>query len=365
MVQLTVEQRTFIIITFFQTRSLQRTRESFRGRFPDRQPPALKTIWANVRKFSQHGTTLNRNKGNSGRSRTGRSEANIEAARQRLADHPTGTSARRNGVGLPSATFNRITRLDLNMHPYRMHIRHQLLPRDYARRMQFARWLVDHYERNEDFLRPFVIGDEAAFAMNGQVNTHNVREYAVAGQPREFNYKVNISREKLTVWIGLCGSGQIIGPFFFERNVTGQIYLQMINNDVVPQLQQHFQRQIEGVFRNLWWVQDGAPAHRLIAVRDRLRELFGHRVIALNHNVEWPPRSPDLTPCDFFLWGYLKNKVYTSPPHDLNDLQNRIRHEVEALRNNPALIRRTFQAMRRRCQLCIERDGGHVEGIGA
>jgi hypothetical protein len=112
-------------------------------------------------------------------------------------------------------------------------------------------------------------------------------------------------------------------------------------------------------------VQDGAPAHRLIAVGDRLRELFGHRVIALHHQVEWPPRSPDLTPCNFFLWGYLKNKVYTSPPRDLNDLQNHIRHEVEALRKNPALIRRTFQAMRRRCQLCIDRDGGHVEGIGA
>lgn len=95
----------------------------------------------------------------------------------------------------------------------------------------------------------------------------------------------------------------------------------MINDDVVPQLEQYFRRQIGGVFRNLWWVQDGAPAHRLIAVRDRLRELFGHRVIALYEDVEWPPRSPDLTPCDFFLWGYLKNKVYTSPPNDLNDLQ--------------------------------------------
>ena len=57
----------------------------------------------------------------------------------------------------------------------------------------------------------------------------------------------------------------------------------------------------------------GPPAHRLDAVRERLRELFGQHVIALYHNVEWPPRSPDLTPCDFFLWGYLKSKVYTSP----------------------------------------------------
>ena len=61
----------------------------------------------------------------------------------------------------------------------------------------------------------------------------------------------------------------------------------MVHNDLVRQLQQHFQMQMggggEGVgraFRNLWWVQDGAPAHRLIAVSDHLRELFGHRVIA-------------------------------------------------------------------------------------
>ena len=51
-------------------------------------------------------------------------------------------------------------------------------------------------------------------------------------------------------------------------------------------------------------------------------------------------------------------------PNDLNDLQNRIQNEVDALRNDPALIRRIFHAMRRRCELCIERDGGHVEGIG-
>lgn len=224
MVQLTVEQRTFLVNKgHFETGSLEVTREKFAERFPKRRPPAHKTIRANVRKFSAHGTTLNRNKENSGRHRTGRSETNIEAVRVRLAEHPTGTSARRNGVGLPSATFNRITRLDLNMHPYYIHIRHQLLPNDYARRMQFARWLGGNIERNENFLLPFVIGDEAAFAMNGHVNTHNVRAYAVARQPPEFNYEVNISRDKLTVWIGLCGNGQIIGPFFFERNVTGQV----------------------------------------------------------------------------------------------------------------------------------------------
>ena len=50
-------------------------------------------------------------------------------------------------------------------------------------------------------------------------------------------------------------------------------------------------------------------------------------------------------------------------PNDLNDLQNRMQN-VHALRNDLALIRRTFHAIRRRCELRIERDGGDVEGIG-
>ena len=80
--------------------------------------------------------------------------------------------------------------------------------------------------------------------------------------------------------------------------------------------------------------------------------------------MEWPPRSPDLTPCDFFLWGYLKAKVYTSPPIDLNDLQARIRQEVAVLANDPAMVRRAVQGILRRSQTCIDRNGGHVEGIG-
>ena len=62
----------------------------------------------------------------------------------------------------------------------------------------------------------------------------------------------------------------------------------MLNEFVFPQLAIHFNNQYwEGLFRGLWWAQDGAPAHRLVAVRDRLNEVFGeNRVIALHHNVE-------------------------------------------------------------------------------
>ena len=173
-----------------------------------------------------------------------------------------------------------------------------------------------------------------------------------------------MSRQKWTVWLGVCRSGQLIGPFFFQRNVNGNMYLQMINDGVVPQLEEHFERQVRGVYRWLWWAQDGAPAHRLIAVWDRLRELFGERVIAVNHDVEWPPRSPDLTPCDYSLWGHSKNKVFVTPTRDLDKLQIRIMNEVNILLNDRAMVRRAVQGMLCRCQLCVEREGGHVEGVG-
>ena len=93
----------------------------------------------------------------------------------------------------------------------------------------------------------------------------------------------------------------------------------------------------------------------------RLGELFGNRIIALNHQIEWPPRLPDLTPLDLFLWGHLKSKVYTTPPADLNELQQRITDEVNVLRQDRRLIRRAVRDMRRRAQICVDRHGGHVE----
>ena len=42
------------------------------------------------------------------------------------------------------------------------------------------------------------------------------------------------------------------------------------------------------------------------------------------NGIDWPARSPDLNPCDFFLWGYLKSKVYCPKPRTLDDLENNI-----------------------------------------
>ena len=333
MVQLTSEQRVFVVTNFIRTQSVPEVQDAFRVAFPDRNPPLRNTILDNVRKYQNTGTSLNRNRGNSGRRRSERTEGNVAAVRELLEQNPR-VSCRRNPTALSSATFNRITRLDLLWHPYRIHVRHELLETDCPRRLCFSQWFNQHCQ-NENFLNRFFIGDEAAFEMNGQVNTHNVREYAPKLNPPAFNFDRSKERSKLTVWAGVCGDGLILGPYFFERNVDGVAYLRMLNEFVFPQLANHFNNQYwEGMFRGLWWAQDGAPAHRLLAVRDRLNETFLNRVVGLGHNVEWPPRSPDLTPCDFFLWGYLKAKVFSTPPQNIQVLRQKIVDEFNDLRQS-------------------------------
>ena len=62
--------------------------------------------------------------------------------------------------------------------------------------------------------------------------------------------------------------------FFF-----GNDYLQLINEEVVPALQQfpRYRGRRNDRFQRLWWLQDGAPCHRRRAVTDRLTELFGNQ----------------------------------------------------------------------------------------
>jgi hypothetical protein len=54
-------------------------------------------------------------------------------------------------------------------------------------------------------------------------------------------------------------------------------------------------------------------------------KIFKDRIISRNI---WPPRSPDLTPADFFLWGLLKSKLYKNTPHTIEQLKEAIRHSI-------------------------------------
>jgi hypothetical protein len=62
-------------------------------------------------------------------------------------------------------------------------------------------------------------------------------------------------------------------------------------------------------------MQDNTTAHTANHSMNEINQVFGDRVVTTGL---WPPRSPDLNPCYFYLWGKLKDKVYVNSPHTLD-----------------------------------------------
>ena len=58
-------------------------------------------------------------------------------------------------------------------------------------------------------------------------------------------------------------------------------------------------------------MQDGAPPHFPVDVRNHLNERFPHRWIGRDSEFSWPPRSPDMNPLDYYVWGNMKDFVYS------------------------------------------------------
>lgn len=117
----------------------------------------------------------------------------------------------------------------------------------------------------------------------------------------------------------------------------------------------------EEQLEDLWFQQDGATAHTARNSLNVLKEMFPGRLVSLRGDVGWPARSPDLSICDFFLWGYLKEKVFKTRPHTLQELKERIIEEVNATPRD--MCQQAVQNFRNRVQQCVTDNGRHLKDI--
>jgi hypothetical protein len=142
------------------------------------------------------------------------------------------------------------------------------------------------------------------------VNKKNVRYWA-AENPRELHARP-LHSPKVTVWCTLSSIG-VIEPYVFEEGgvtvtVNATRYCDMLENFLSLKIDEYGG---EHNLEDFWLQQDGATAHTARRPCAILKEVFPGRVVSLHEAVLWPPRTPDLSPCDFFCGG-------TSRPRFLN-----------------------------------------------
>lgn len=73
----------------------------------------------------------------------------------------------------------------------------------------------------------------------------------------------------------------------------------------------------------------------------------------------WPPRSFDLSPLDFFLWGCVKDRVYAKEPTDVNDMKHMIMSACASIRQE--VLCRVIESTHDRFMLCNAVEDRHFE----
>ena len=234
---------------------------------------------------------------------------------------------------------------DLNAKPYIPRLIHQLSEDDFDRRIETCETLLQRFDEDPSLIHRILWSDESTFTLAGTVNRHNCVLWSLTNQHLKVEKDMQ-HRASVTVWAGISSAG-IIGPVFIEGTVNAEKYLKI--------LQEH----VFNLAQDMWFMQDGAPAHFARKVREELDMHLPGRWIGRRGAIEWSPRSCDLTPCDFFLWGFLKDKVYKRNPQTLPQLQAAIQEEVRAV--SPEVCRKVCGSVSRRLQTCIDNDGHQFE----
>jgi hypothetical protein len=215
-------------------------------------------------------------------------------------------------------------------------------------RKEFAVTTLEKLDEDNEFLRKIVFFDEATFHVSGKVNKQNVRIWG-SEHPRATVEHITDSL-RVNEWCCLLHD-RLIGPFFFaEVTVISSIYLNMLENFVYPQLQD---LQPAVLFQ-----QDGAPPHWRFVVRASLNQHFPNRWIGRAGPISWPARSPDITPCNFFLWGYVKDCVYRNPVADINDSKERIKAAIATV--DVDMLQRTWMELEYGLDIVRVTNGAHV-----
>ena len=130
------------------------------------------------------------------------------------------------------STAHRIVR-SLKFRAYHPRLLHALSEDDPDRRLEFCEHFCFQAREDRDFVDAILWTDEAKFYLNGQVNRHNCIYWATENPHRVVTQELN--SPSFMVWAGICSNG-IFGPFFIdEGTVNGQVYLNLLQERVMPE----------------------------------------------------------------------------------------------------------------------------------
>lgn len=250
-------------------------------------------------------------------------------------------------TGLSVGTCHKALRKNLNMYSYKVTVVQKLYPHDYQQRVRYCQWFNENLNNN-DVLDLTFFTDEAWFHLSGYVNSQNYRTWSTEN-PHEF-VETELHPLKVGIWIAMSRR-RIIGPIFFNETINGERYRTII-------LQQFFEQLLDDEIQYGYFQQDGATAHTARPSLRYIQEFYDDRIISQGL---WPPRSPDLTAPDFYLFGRLKTSIFKNRLHTIEEMQQAIEMNIRNITVEE--LQHVFENMKRRVNLCLNTGGEHFQHL--
>ncbi|GFU94287.1 DUF4817 domain-containing protein [Trichonephila clavipes] len=316
--RLTPEQR-FQIVQFYleNNGSVRNMYRALRPFYRRQNRPSEQLIRLTMERFHTTFTLIDNS--HHQRRRTVRTEEAIATVERSIEEDPNESIRHRaQELDLCPSTLWKILRKDLGLRAYKIQLVQELKPNDHQARRRFVEWAQNEIAVVPDFHKRILFSDEAHFWLNGYVNKQNCRIWSEANS--QVYVETPLHPEKLTVWCTLWAGG-IIGQYFFKNDEGHNV---TVNGD-----------------RSCGSKKDGATCHTARATIDLLKDTFGDRLISRFGPVNWSPRSCNLTPLDYFLWGYVKSLVYADKPQTLDHLEDNIRRVIADIR--PQMLEKVIE----------------------
>lgn len=278
-------------------------------------------------------------------------EDDAEKILQAVECSPT-TSSRRISMQLNIPKTRVLRTLHLHgLYPFHIQKVQHLQPGDNAARLQFCEWIKTH----RCIVSRILFTDEATFTRDGVNNTRNFHQWSDENPHATTDNKFQ-RRFSVNVWCGIVDD-ELIGPFILENRLVAETYMEFLRNELFTSLENTplLTRM------NMYFQHDGAPPHTAHRVREFLNEHFAGKLIGAGGVINWPPRSPDLTPLDYCIWGWMKSEVYKVKVNTRDELITRIFDAAALIKEKKDVLATATQNIRKRVKKCIDCNGGIFE----
>ena len=247
---------------------------------------------------------------------------------------------------MPQRTVYRTLVEDLGVKAYKRRRRQHIPVKNLDKRLKRCKDLLRRHGTG-----PIVFTDEKKWTVEEKFNAQNDRIYAQTIEDAQASADYYVTRIQnpagVMVWAGISEEGKFALKFMDDEKITGTVYREKVLKAVVKP-------RADLLFGTRHWTyqQDGAPAHTSNVAQTWL----SNNVPAFVAKDEWPANSPDLNPCDFYLWGRLEDIVNTKRYSTVASLKAAIQSAWDALDDEE--VAAACLSFKNRLSLCVGASGG-------